>query len=556
VSVEDGEPVPEQVPEPILGEPPALAADPISDHASDTTVRLVGPASVPATTVPADGTGPVGGLPPEQTMAPLTAPIGGRRRFRRSMGALTAALVALAGVGLVVAAVLTDSGVTVAHGAPPSLRLATPLLSARRAPELVARPVAVREAQAALAPIITRLPDASCVLVTDGSTVLAESASTVPLAPASNTKLLTAYAALSVLGADTRLSTKVLAAGAPVDGRIAGDLYLVGGGDPLLATATASSLMQHGQEPTTSLETLANQVVAAGVRRVDGSVVGDGSRYDDQRKVPTWPDRFIQQGTVANLGGLVVNDSWSVDPVNPKGPAGTAVADPAAGAAAAFTALLRARGVQITGAPAAGLAPEGSVEVTAIPSLPIKDIVGQMLTFSDNTTAEMLVKEMAVHGGGVGSTDGGIRVLVADLATRGLPTEGLELHDGSGLSRENRVTCRLIDAVLAADGPNGVIAQRLARPGRPGTLDDRFTGGPLTDRIAAKTGTLNDVAALSGWLTTTPGRPVTFSVLLNPAGRSVQAADLSLIGRLLGALLPYPSTPPPDQLAPLPPVAS
>ncbi|MBS1837515.1 MAG: D-alanyl-D-alanine carboxypeptidase/D-alanyl-D-alanine-endopeptidase [Actinobacteria bacterium] len=547
--------------EPVLGEPPVMAHDPVSDAVTDGSVRVLGdggaPTSIPSATPTETGSvGPVPGLAPDQAAPMLPdAPRSPRRRRRRRGRLMAAALLALGGASLVIGAVATDSGPTSARGAAPELRLATPVLSARRAPEVVSRPVAARAARAAVAPVVAKLPDASCVLVTDGATVLAESASTTPLAPASNTKLLTASAVLSVLGPDTRFTTRVVSSAAPAGGGISGDLYLVGGGDPLLSTTTAAALMRHGQEPTTSLEALADQVVAAGVHRIDGSVVGDGSRYDDQHKVPTWPDRFITQGTVASLGGLVVNDSWTIDPIRPGSP-GAAAPDPAAAAAGVFTALLQARGVVVAGAPKAGTAPGGAVEITSMPSLPVKDIVGQMLTFSDNTTAEMMVKELAVHGGDKGSTDAGIRVLVADLATRGMPTEGLVLHDGSGLSRENRVTCRLLDAVLAADGPNGLIAQRLARPGHPGTLDDRFTKGPLGDRIAAKTGTLNDVAALSGWLRTDPGRPLTFSILENPTGRPVQAADLALQSQILGALLSYPTSPPVDQLGPLPPVAT
>lgn len=553
--------------EPVLGEPPVLDRDPVSDRSDGPTVRVIGPGGNPGTDVGSDGTGgpdptgpsvpegPVPGLAAELAAPTLAdAPTVGRGRRRGRF--VLAGMAALLGVGLLVAAVVSDSPPPLGTGGAPAERIVTPVMSARRAPELLARPVAARAARAATAPVLQRFPVSSCVLVTDGSTVLTEAAASEPLAPASNTKLLTASAALSVLGPDTRLSTRVLAQGASTDGRITGNLYLVGGGDPLLSTATAGVRMQHGQEPTTSLESLADQVVAAGVRRVDGSVVGDGSRYDDQRRVATWPDRFVTQGIVANLGGLVVNDAWSIDPINPKGPAGAAAPDPAASAASAFTSLLRARGVEVAGAPSAGVAPADAKEVSSLQSLPMRDIVGEMLTFSDNTTAEMLVKELAVHGGGPGTTDGGIRVLVADLATRGMPTEGLELHDGSGLSRENRVTCRLLDAVLASDGPTGLIARGLARPGQAGTLDDRFTSGALKDRIAAKTGTLNDVAALSGWLTPPSGRPVTFSILENPTGRAVQAGDLSLMSELLNALLSYPQAPPADQLGPLPPAAT
>ena len=72
-------------------------------------------------------------------------------------------------------------------------------------------------------------------------------------------------------------------------------------------------------------------------------------------------------------------------------------------------------------------------------------------------------------------------------------------------------------------------------------------------QLAAKTGTLNDVTALSGWVTTDSGTPLAFSTLQNPAGRRIQAGDLALPGQLLQALLSYPQAPPAEQLSPLPP---
>ena len=71
--------------------------------------------------------------------------------------------------------------------------------------------------------------------------------------------------------------------------------------------------------------------------------------------------------------------------------------------------------------------------------------------------------------------------------------------------------------------------------------------------LAAKTGTLNDVTALSGWVTTDSGTPLAFSTVQNPAGRRIQAGDLALPGQLLQALLSYPQAPPAEQLSPLPP---
>ncbi len=588
--------------EPVRGEPPVLSHDPASIAGRDTSVRVLGAdvaagmtgrvTAIPASTPAAAGAGPSdavaapgpdvtgngatgessighggtgdggvgidqGPIGPVPGLVPgLTAPVlpdAPKVRKRRRRGWFTAAgVLAVVGVGCCAFAVVTDSGTPRSTGVAPTSQLVTPVLSARRAPELLARPVAARAVKAAVDPVIAKFPATSCVLVTDGTTQLASSGADTPLAPASNTKLLTATAALDVLGADTKLVTKVESATPPKGGTVTGDLFLVGGGDPLLSTATSAALTAHGKEPTSSMEALADQVVASGVRTVTGSVVGDGSRYDDVRTAPKWPQRYITDGTASNLGALMVNDARTIDPIKPGGTSGPAP-DPALHAATVFTALLNARGVTVAGAPKVGVAPKDATEITTLPSLTVAELTDQMLTFSDNTTAEMLVKELAAHDGSVGSTAGGIQVLVGSLTAMGLPVDGLQLYDGSGLTRDNRATCALLDAVIQRNGVDGTIAKGLARPGQPGTLDDRLLAEPLRSAVAAKTGTLNDVTALSGWLRTTSGRPLAFSTLQNPAGRAIQASDLALQTQLLQALMSYPQSPPITSLAPLPP---
>lgn len=477
---------------------------------------------------------------------------GGRRR-----GRWLAAAGALALLGLVAgaAAFVFPQETAVADGAGPDLVASTPVLSVRRAPEVLARPVAARTLQAAVAPVLARFPAESCVEVNDGTTALVAQQDSVALAPASNMKLLTGAAALDVLGPDTRLTTRFAAAAAPVAGTVAGDLFVVGGGDPLLTTDTYAARQTNGVPPATDLEAVADQLVAAGVTRITGSVVGDGTRYDDQRVVASWPDRFVGQGVVGNLGGLLANDAWTVDPVTPGGPTGAPAPDPAAHAAAVLTALLQARGVQVDGVPRSGTAPAGAVTVLDVPSLTVAELVGETLAFSDNTSAELLLKEMGRASGGAGSTQAGTAVVQQWLEANKLPTEGVVLVDGSGLSDQNRVTCALLGDVLRASGPDGTLAQGLARPGRAGTLEDRLTGDDLRDRVRAKTGTLRNVTALSGWLDTVPGRRLQFAMLANTGGREVQAADTAVQGDLLRALLAYPQTPPPEQLVPTAPVA-
>src|SRR4029077_778416 len=138
-----------------------------------------------------------------------------------------------------------------------------------------------------------------------------------PLIGASTQKLLVAAAALAVLGPDSTFQTRVVSSGAVNDGTV-DRVWLVGGGDPVLATGDYAAFLQSQPKSkgdvTTSLETLADAVVAKGVRSIPGGVVGDDSRYDQQRYLPTWKDSYRTEGDIGPLGALTVNAgfrSWS-----------------------------------------------------------------------------------------------------------------------------------------------------------------------------------------------------------------------------------------------------
>src|SRR5690606_23099095 len=136
-------------------------------------------------------------------------------------------------------------------------------------------------------------PAESCLVVRHQGRVIHAHAPDLPLVPASTTKVVTGVAALEVLGSDTRYRTTVVAAGAPAGGVVAGDVWLVGGGDPVLAT---DDYMARYDEPQlhTDFEALADAVVAAGVQQIAGSVVGDESRYDTRRTVESWDPVFVR----------------------------------------------------------------------------------------------------------------------------------------------------------------------------------------------------------------------------------------------------------------------
>lgn len=461
-------------------------------------------------------------------------------------------MLALAAVTLAAVALLTAPVPQVAE--PPERAGSgggTAVLSARRGPAWTARPVAARNVAASAAPALGAFPADACVVVRDGPAVLVDLNGATPLVPASNMKVVTAAAALAILGPDTRLTTTFRAGAPPVGGTVTGDLWMVGGGDPLVATGTYAPTQSSPTTPVTSLEVAADALVAGGLRRVTGSVVGDESRYDTERARPSWPDRFVRDRQVANLSALMVNDAWSVGALQP-GPDPSPVGEPALYAAAILTELLRARGVAVDGPPVVGVAPPTTAVVGEVPSATVAEIVGEMLTFSDNTTAELLVKEIGRVAGGTGTSDAGLAVMRRWLDEQGLPTGGVVLADGSGLSADNRLTCGLLAALLVRSGPDGTLANGLARPGRPGTLSRRLREDDVRERVRAKTGSLNSVRSLSGWLTTVPGRPVAFAMLANTGARTAGEDDEAVEESLLRTLLAYPQTPTPDQLGPSP----
>ncbi len=249
------------------------------------------------------------------------------------------------------------------------------------------------------------------------------------------------------------------------------------------------------------------------------------------------------------LSALSVNDARAYPAAGPTAGTVKPAADPAAYGASVLTDLLRLRGVRVDGPPAAGTAPASAATVASVRSLPLKDIVGEMLTWSDNNTAELLVKEVGFQKGGSGTTAAGLAAIRAELTRAGIDDKGMVMNDGSGLDRGDRISCATFTDVLEADGVNGVIAKGLPVAAGSGTLSGRYHDSPAASKVKAKTGTLHDVNSLSGWVTTDHGRPLTFSII---AQTGDVAGSRVLDQRLTEAMLSYPDAPDPATLAPKP----
>jgi D-alanyl-D-alanine carboxypeptidase/D-alanyl-D-alanine-endopeptidase (penicillin-binding protein 4) len=427
--------------------------------------------------------------------------------------------------------------------APSPGAVATPLLSARRVPGLVTGQLKTTRLLEKLGVLGQNVNAKSCLRVDlDGQPVYAVGDDRAVL-PASNLKLVTAAVALDRLGRDARYTTNIVGP-APVDGVVNGDVYLVGGGDPVLRTdaflaaATATGPPLYPENPGTRFEGLVEAVMSRGITQITGRVLADDARYDDQRYVATWPASYRTAHEAGPLGALLVDDGF-IDVT-----AGTVVDDPAVGAATLLTAMLRGRGVQIGADADRGSPPDDAdmMPLGTVQSPPLYDVVKEMLTSSDDNTAELLLKEMGFAKGGGGSTEAGLAVVRDTLTGWGLPLDGVALTDGSGLDRGNRVTCALLLAVIDRGGPANDVVAGLATAGQAGsTMATHFLNdAALTGKLRAKTGTLTGARSLSGALTAPDGHTLTFSLVYN--GDKTDAAT-ALWEQLGDALASYPSQP-------------
>jgi D-alanyl-D-alanine carboxypeptidase/D-alanyl-D-alanine-endopeptidase (penicillin-binding protein 4) len=386
-----------------------------------------------------------------------------------------------------------------------------------------------------------------CFEVRTGAGVVAAHQDALPYIGASTQKLLTGAAVLAVLGPDSTLTTRVVVTGEPAGGTV-DKLVLVGGGDPLLSTAGFRAALESDPKtagaPSTSMEALADAVVRKGVRRV-GALVVDDSRYDDVRYNPAWSPSYRTEGQVGPVGALTVDKGFSRLKPTP-----VPVDDPAVFAGNTFAGLLRARGVTVDGAVQRGRAPESATEVASVPSAPVRDLVAEVVRSSDNLAAEMLVKEMGYHDARAGTTEAGLAAALKTLSALGVPTDGVSLLDGSGLARDNRVTCRAVAGAvdLGARPELSALWAGMAVAGQTGTLADEFLGTGLEGRLRGKTGFLNGVTGLAGLVDV--GRPLRFALIVNGSFGERQAVRIR--GDLAQIVARFPQAPTADALVPAP----
>ena len=398
--------------------------------------------------------------------------------------------------------------------------------------------------------------------------------------PASNMKLVTTATALHRWGPDFRFHTRIYSPGKIRGRTLHGDVYLKGFGDPFLVTE--------------QMWLLVNELRQLPLDRIEGDVYVDDSYFTGGLKVATWdpsegPEAYLAplgalsfnfntvavhvapgkrpgdrpvvvidpdipylrlaNSAVTTRGGrrgrLIVNrhrrDGGDVVTVSGSVPLDKArkthylnITDPTTYTGQVFMKFLRQAGVEVTGVLRQGLVPEGSALLLDHESPPLADILQGLNKYSNNFIAEQILRTLAAREfGPPGTTENGVRLLRDYLAGLGFPRDSFTVVDGSGLSRQNRLSPEQLVAVLMDAHEDLSIfpefISALAIMGLDGSVDERMTAVPGSQRIRAKTGTLNHVSALSGYFQSSDGEVFAFSILLNGLrcsnGRAHQLQD-------------------------------
>ena len=419
--------------------------------------------------------------------------------------------------------------------------------------------------------------------------------------PASNLKLVVAATALERLGADYAWRTSVYGT-APIGGAgvLDGDLVLYGRGDPNLSgrfapsitaifDALADSLAARGLARVTGSLLADESLWDADYLRGDWAAydllwwyaapvgalgfndnaidvhIRPGDRVGDPPVVSAEPASAfysIENRAVTGAAGSTSTFDLTREPGTNRVIAyGSlpldaepeveyfAVVDPAGWAATAFREALARRGIDVAGPVRTVSRPVDSpvaagdtVALAAHVGPPLARVVDAVLSRSQNWHAEQLLKTVAREVAGEGSWSAGLGIERGTLAALGVDTTAFRLKDASGLSSANLVTPEAVVALLGAMRDRaGWPAFRDALPvaAESGSLRRRFTGTPAAGRVRAKTGYIENVYALSGYLTTLSGRDYAFSVIVNQtAGESAVAAIDALVAGLVAETVP------------------
>lgn len=440
-------------------------------------------------------------------------------RWRHSTTRLgiAGAVVALAAAAVVVAAVVfpEDSGAGAGTVPPPPAATAAPGVVP------VSEDSSVPTSSALAAALAGALADPNLGhltgRITDALTgkALWTQQEDLAMQPASTNKVLTAAAALLALDQGARVTTRVISGDQP------GVVVLVGGGDPTLSTAEVGQDTWYRE--AARISDLADQVRRSGVSVSEVQV--DASAFTGPTMAPGWDAEDIEGGDIAPIEAVMV-DGGRIQPTTVESRRSPT---PALDAGQALAAALGVDADRVTLATSSVT----GRELGAVSSAPLVVRLGEMMNASDNVMAECIGREVAAAMGRPRSFAGAVDAVTNRLATAHIAVSGASLYDSSGLSVDDRLSARTLDAVVqAAAGPDQPelrpLLDMLPVAGGSGTLSDRFlnskTGRGAAGWLRAKTGSLTRTNALAGIVTDRDQRVLTFAFISNDAGPTGRTA--------------------------------
>ncbi|MBK7933737.1 MAG: D-alanyl-D-alanine carboxypeptidase/D-alanyl-D-alanine-endopeptidase [Acidobacteria bacterium] len=420
--------------------------------------------------------------------------------------------------------------------------------------------------------------------------------------PASNMKNFTVATAIERLTPDFRFVTSVRAAALPdADGTLKGDLVVIGGGDISISTAFSNSDYYKG------IDDLAEKIGNAGVKKIEGDIVGDESYFKGFRIPDTWEWDDLQSYYGAEISALPLNDNAvdisvmpgsrgnqciaRISPMNQimrivnrcvTGQSGTkrnlrvfkqidqnvvevsgtmptgdntyqasiTITRPAELFVAILKERLQKRGITVTGRSRTLANGERafpfsngasiSIEVTKLESPPLSLIAAKTMKPSQNMYTETILwtlgEEVGRKNGGSGNSSNlGLSVVKGFLKQIGVPDDGIVQWDGSGLSRHNLITPSAVVTLYTYMAKQSKYSQAwrdsLTIGGVDGTLRNRFKGTAAQGNMRGKTGTIDQVSALSGYVTTAGGEQLVVSLVVN--GVPTPGARVALIDEIV-----------------------
>jgi len=422
------------------------------------------------------------------------------------------------------------------------------------------------------------------VVVADAASgsVITQHMPDLALNPASCAKILTSLTALKTLGPDFRFKTVFASDRKPRDGTI-GTLYVKGYGDPSLVNEELLKLGAH--------------LRAFGIRRITGGIVIDNSFFDGfdyprkggnagraytaptsalavnfnsvgvevaptrsgrRSKVELKPpiDVYSVRNRVTTGGrtrlGVVMGGGSDGRTITASGRISSrvqpaviwrSISEPVEYAGAVIAYQFRQAGIEVTGPVRSGRMPSGAHVVAEQFSRPLSEIVYDMMKLSTNFVAEQITKTLgaAVHGA-PGSTAKGVRAIGDYLVSIGVPRGEIVLENGSGLSALSRISASQLVRVLIAAYNDELVrdefVESLSILGVDGTMRSWTKMAPeLAGIVHAKTGTLDGVSTLAGYVPMSGSRVAAFAILANglPKGPwAAKEAQLEIVKSVAG----------------------